>query len=208
MRIRGNAVQPVDFAGLLLAFGALGKRPQAENLPRRGQLHNELILGRAAQVGLSVDPGHRRRAASPNLVLGGDPQSPGHEQIAPLVEKLPALVEHLDADVIAVGHVQPALRVTDDRMRQAELAAGDPQLAPLFDELPPAIEVDDAIVAVAVGDEHLARRGDCHVGRLVQVRLIAARDAARARRLQKFPRGSELHHHVVAEVGDPSPLMA
>ena len=114
------------------------------------------------------DPAVRVDAADPvvhagpevDAVVLGDEDRIDRVQVGPLLQESPFLVEDLYAVVLAVGHVEAPARVHGQAVRSMELAGLDAQLAPRLDELPPGVELDDARVAVAVGDEDVARRGD------------------------------------------------
>src|SRR5262249_32803949 len=137
------------------------------------ELHEHLVLRRAAQRAIVGPPVHRRAAAHPDLVVLRHVEAPRHHNVAPDVEQLARLVEDLHAHVISVGDVEPALAVHADRVRDGELPRFAAQLAPLLDELARFVEMHDAGIAVAVRDEYVSGAGDRHVGRLVEVRLVA-----------------------------------
>src|SRR5262249_18055167 len=92
--VEREAVDPVELAGLFMAVGPLRNGPELEQLARRVELHEHLVAGRAAQGLVGLAPGHRRRAAHPDLVVLRDPEPPRHEEVAPDVEELALLVEH------------------------------------------------------------------------------------------------------------------
>ena len=60
-------------------------------------------------------------------------------------------VEHLDALIVAVSHVQQPLGVDRDRMRDVELARTGPLLAPGLDEVAVLVELDDLGLAARRG---------------------------------------------------------
>src|SRR5262249_49485351 len=115
-----------------------------------------------------------RRAAHPDLIILGGAQTHGDDQVVPHFEQLPGLVEHLDADIVAVRDVETASRIETNRVRNAELSELAAQLAPLLDVLAGVIEVDDSGVDVTVGDKDVPFRGDDGVRWLVEVRPVAA----------------------------------
>ncbi len=65
---------------------------------------------------------------------GDDTPVAGHRQSRdaagafPLGQEFPVRVEHLNALIVAIGHVDPSLCVDDDVMRQAEFAGPVPRL--------------------------------------------------------------------------------
>jgi hypothetical protein len=81
---------------------------------------------------------------------------------------LPLLVEQLNPAAVAVAYVQDAAGIDDDLMRQRELAGTAPIAAPRLDELAISIEMDDAPVAVPVGDEDVPVGRDRRVRRPIE----------------------------------------
>ena len=75
--------------------------------------------------------------------------------------------------------------------------------APLLEEFPRAVELQHPRVAVSVGDVELAGRRHRHVGRPVELVGLVARPPLLAQRQQQLALGVELHHQMVADVGDP-----
>ena len=72
-------------------------------------------------------------------------------QIIPLRFKTPISIEHLNPMIFAIRHVDPAILVTTDIMRQIKLAWAATRPAPRFDE--PAIrrEFMNAGIPIAIG---------------------------------------------------------
>src|SRR5262249_34699535 len=85
----------------------------------------------------------------------------------------------------------------------AELARPGAQFAPLLDVLAAAVEVDNAGVAVAVGDEDVARWRDGHVGGLVEVARVPPRDALCTARQGQLALPAVLLPGVVGDVRHP-----
>src|SRR5262245_35666603 len=61
LRVGGDAVDPVALARLLEPVGPLRHRPQLQQLPAGVELHEHLVLRRAAQRPVLLAPLHRRR---------------------------------------------------------------------------------------------------------------------------------------------------
>ena len=109
-------------------------------------------------------------------------------QVVPL-RLVPAVaVEDLDAMVLAVGHVHPAVRVAADVVRDVELAGIGARLAPRQRSVPSGRILVDAGVAVAVGDVEVALRATarcaCSGG---TARRSCTASAPRARRSSAAP---------------------
>src|SRR2546422_1048230 len=85
----------------------------------------------------------RSLPSDPEFVLLCHPKAPGRDHIAPDIQKLPLLIEDLDANIVAVGHIEPAFGVQHDGVRDAELAWLAAELAPGFGELAFLVEVHD-----------------------------------------------------------------
>src|SRR5262249_33664826 len=135
LRVLGDAVHPVQLAGLFQAVGAFRHGPQLQQLAGRVEFHEHLVLWRAAEGAVAVAPLHGRAAAHPDVVVLGYVETPRRDDVAPDIQQLAGLVENLNADVVAIGDVEPALRVHTDRVRDRELARLAAELAPLLDEL-------------------------------------------------------------------------
>src|SRR5262249_51044743 len=101
------------------------------------------------------------------------------------------------------GDIEAALGIDGNGMRDGKLARLAAKLAPFLDELAGLVEVNDAGIAVAVGDEDVASRGDGHVSGLVQMRLIAAELPRRADRQEQLAFRRVFLDDVVFDVGDP-----
>src|SRR6185436_14552160 len=91
--VERETVNPVELARLFLAIRALGHGPELEELAFGAALHEELVLGRAAEDRVRFPPGHRRWAADPDLVLLRHPEAPGDDQVSPFGEEFALLVE-------------------------------------------------------------------------------------------------------------------
>ena len=166
---------------------------------RRYRGHHQLILRRHAQHHTrqgKLPPPHRGRAADVDRIVPGDLDMPGHDQVAPLGEERPALVEDLDPRVVPVGHVEPSPRVDRDRVRQAELPRTRPQIAPRVHISAIGVEMDDPVVPVSVADEQVALRRDRQVGRLIEVSVVVPGRSGCAEGQQRLPLGRELAHDV------------
>src|SRR5262249_47703029 len=80
----------------------------------------------------------------PGVLVLRHTQAPRRHQVPPDGQQLAGLVEDLDADVVAVGDVQPAFRVHGDGVGDAELPRPAAQLAPVLDVLALPVEMDHA----------------------------------------------------------------
>src|SRR5579864_2914538 len=99
----------------------------------------------------------------------GETHAVGPVQIVPLRLPFAVAVENLDAMVLAVGDVNPAVGVTANIVRDVELAGVGAGLAPGREELAARRVFVDAGVAVAVGDvEEVALRRQSGVGAAVE----------------------------------------
>src|SRR6516162_233427 len=78
--------------------------------------------------------------------------------VVPLPLVFAVAVEHLDAVVLAVGDIDPAIRVTADVVRDVELAGIGAGFAPRHQELAVRRVFVDAGIAIAVGDIDLLPR--------------------------------------------------
>src|SRR4051794_9668073 len=108
-------------------------------------------------------------------------------------------VEHLDALVVAVSHIQQSLGVDRDRMRDVELPRAGPLLAPRLDEVAVLVELDDLGLAapMALDHENLALRPERHVVGFVEqpqmaVGMHLAGGIAYSEHEQDASRGAEL----------------
>src|SRR3954462_8950280 len=133
---------------------------------------------RAADANALLDPeqfvrasvGPRFRIRDVDGVVTGDENAARPPELTPLVEEPALLIENLNPVVFAIADKQTARRIDRDRVRLAELAAAGSLSPPFLDE--PAVpgEFHDAIVqavAVTVGDENVAARGNDDVGGLI-----------------------------------------
>src|SRR5205814_2379991 len=75
-----------------------------------------------------------------------------------LAQELALVVEHLDAAVTAVRHVDAPVRVHRNAMRSVELSGAVPGLAPRLEPVAVFIDLSDARVDVAVTDIRIASR--------------------------------------------------
>jgi hypothetical protein len=120
-----------------------------------------------------------------------------------LVEEVTVLVKDLYAHIVAVGHVEPPPRIQGNGMWQAEVAWFRAELAPGLDEPAIPVEMDYASIAVAVRDKNVPLGRDNHVGRPVEMALVAAWLAARAQRADHLPLRRTLQHDMIARVSQP-----
>src|SRR5258707_5641787 len=149
-------MDPVEFAGTFQAVYTFGNSPELQHFAVRIEPHEDLILRRAAQGVVFLAPLHRRRTAYPEFVILQHAKAPGRDDVLPHVEEFAGLIEHLNADVVAVRHIEATVGVEGDGMGNAEFTRFLAQLAPGVDELAVAVEVDDAGVSVTVGPEDVA----------------------------------------------------
>ena len=85
-----------------------------------------------------------------------------------LAKEFAVAVEHLDAAVAAVGHVDVPLRVGRDAVRRVELAGLVAGLAPGLEPVAVLIDFRDARIDVAVADVGVAGGIPGHVGHLAE----------------------------------------
>ena len=110
-------------------------------------------------------------------------------------------VEHLDALVAGVGHVDVALGVDGERLDAVELTRLGAGGAPVLDEAAVLVELGDAVVgADAVGDVDVAGRVPRHVGRTVE--------AGTGRALAGLERPAPPAPHRLARAPGPAPAPA
>src|SRR5207249_7479651 len=109
----------------------------------------------------------------------------------------------LHAGVVAIDYVQTARGVDSDPVRQAELPWTDSEPAPRLHELAILVVMHDAAVHVTIADEHVARRRDGDVGRLIEVRLVLTGLILGADRQENFPVRGELPDRVVPVIDSP-----
>ncbi len=123
--------------------------------------------------------------------------------VVPLRLVFAVAVEHLDAVVLAVGDIDPAIRVAAHIVGDVELAGIGAGLAPCHQQLAVGRIFVDARIAVAVGDVDLALRRQCRVGAAVE-RLAAhiGRGLAGDAEGQQHPAlEGAFAHRVVAVIG-------
>src|SRR6187399_1493847 len=130
-------------------------------------------------------------------------------------------VEHLNAAVLPVGHVDVALGVGGDRVRDVQLIRLGATRPDRLDEAPVLVVLRDARVDVAIGHVDVAGRIPGDVGRAVEAVRLGRRRGGKARsrldttdRLgtpahghQHPPFGVELHDHVRAFVHGPDVVL-
>src|SRR3954465_6517428 len=119
-------------------------------------------------------------------------------------------IEHLDALVVAVSHVQQPLGVDRDRMRDVELSRTGALLAPRLDEVAVLVELDDLGLAASMALDHedIALRPERHVVGLVEqpqmaVGMHLACGVAYSEHEQDASLGAELVDDMGARVGGP-----
>src|SRR5258706_6312564 len=208
----GVGVARIDVAVVVHADAFEGARifgflDESGNLAVLGAADPDALL--EARVGLVG----RLRVGDVDAVVLVDPDPARPAELLPLGEELAVLVEDLEAAVGAVGDEQASGRIEREPVRHVELARSLAFLAPRLDELAITGELDDAgvgLVAVPVGDENIAVRGDNYVGGRVEMGGVVAGLAWRAERHQHLAVRRELHDGVArllvlvgAPVGDP-----
>ena len=132
---------------------------------RRGPKFGDLQVDRHAWAEFADDEIRRLAAAA-------GAQRAGPVQIIPLRLVLAVAVEHLDAVVLAVGDIDPAVGVGDDVVDDVELAGIGARLAPGLYQLAVGRVFVHAGIAVAVRHVDLALRRQRGVGAAVE-RLAA-----------------------------------
>src|SRR6267378_3952354 len=113
----------------------------------------------------------------------GDAQRPSRAEIGNLLDRFQVVVELLIAVVRPVGHPDVTAPVNLETVRQVEfpellarlLAAG------LRDEAAVLVVLDDAIVAVAIGDEDVSLRIEADIARAAEDVLLCRRIRTRCR---------------------------
>src|SRR5258706_9596327 len=134
---------------------------------------------------------------------------PADAKIGDLADRFQIVVEHLVAEVRAVGDPDIALAVDLHAVRQVELAKALTGFlaAGLRQEAALGVVFHDAIVAVAVGDEDVALRVPAHIGRTAEdvffrrrIRAGAGGDGA----ADRWRPAAKHHQHLTfgAELGD------
>ena len=139
----------------------------------------------------------------PHLVVGRDEDVLRRAEVVPFAQVLAVGIEDLDAVVLAVADVDDARGIDRDRVNGIELAPTRAGLAPRGDVLAFRGELDDARVAVTVGDVDLARGSEGKVGRPVEALGVVARYALVADGAAPLSLVGELHDGVVNDVGRP-----
>src|SRR6266436_1951161 len=207
VRIAGIDVAVVVHADAFEGAGVFGFLDEAGDLAVLGTADPDALL--EARVGLVG----RLRVGDVDSVVLVDPDAARPAELLPLGKELAILVEDLEAAIGAVGDEQAPGRIESEPVRHVEFARSLAFLAPRLDELAVAGEFDDAgvgLVAVPVGDENIAVRGDNHVGGRVEMGSIVAGLARRAKCHEHLAVRRELHDRVAgllvlvgAPVGDP-----
>src|SRR5262245_18227343 len=118
--------------------------------------------------------------AGPNPLVLRDREPGDSAGRSPLRHETPVCVEDLDALVVAVRHVDAALRVDHQIVRQAELAGSRAPPAPLRQILSVARVLHDACASVPVGHVQVAIGRERDVGRQVERVRTRTRSAFRA----------------------------
>ena len=183
-RIDREAVRRDEFPGL-------ESRSRLASEPR-----DELALAihdRQAGPDVRVVPVHRRRRTEladdeSGLAAAAAVEAAGPVHVDPLRFVLAVAVEHLDAVILAVGDVHPALRVGGDVVRDVELAGIRARLAPREQQLSVRRVLVHARIAVAVAHVDLAP------GRQRRVRAAVERQAAHVGR--RLPGDADLEQHL------------
>ncbi len=121
-------------------------------------------------------------------------------QIVPLRLVLAVAVEHLDAVVLAIGDIDPAIGVGADVVHDVELARVGAGAAPRHQQFAVGRVFVHPGVAIAVGDVDLAFRRQCGVGTAVE------RFAAHIGR--RLPGYAELQQHFAVERALPHEMAA
>ncbi len=98
--------------------------------------------------------------AGPESVAGAEGQVVDAAEVVELSEEFAFGGELLNAGVFAVGDVEGAGLVEEKGVGEVELAGGWAGGAPLVEEFAVRGELEDAGVAVAVGDEQMAGGGE------------------------------------------------
>jgi hypothetical protein len=101
---------------------------------------------------------HRRGAVEPAVdrSLVHAEQVPNRNVELDLVEQGAFAVEHLDAPVGAVGHIDVALGVGGNGMHRVELAGASARRAPRFHPVAALVDLGDARIDIAVADIAIA----------------------------------------------------
>src|SRR6266446_780308 len=206
-RIAGIDVTVIVHADAFEGAGVFGFLDEPGDLAVLGAADPDALL--EARVGLVG----RLRIGDVDGVVLVDPDPARPAELLPLGEELAVLVEDLEAAIGAVGDEQAPGRIESEPVRHVEFARALAFLAPRLDELAVTGELDDAgvgLVAVPVGDEDIAVRGDDHVGGRVEMGGVVAGLARRAKRHQHLAVRRELHYGVAcllvpvgAPVSDP-----
>src|SRR3954470_3141394 len=84
-------------------------------------------------------------------------------------------IEHLDAPVEPVRHVDVPLRVGGDAVRGVELAGLIAAVAPRLDPVARLVDLGDARIYVPVADEDVALRIPGHVGDLPEAAVLGGK---------------------------------
>src|SRR5262249_54885206 len=145
----------------------------------------------------SAGVGTRLGVGDVDGVVARDEDAARAAELLPHTEHRAALIEDLDAIVLAVADEQAAARVHRDRIGLPHLARAGSLVSPLLHEPSAAREPHDAIVlavTMTVRDEDVAVRRDHDVRRLIEEIGPRARDAGLAERHEHLAGGAELEH--------------
>src|SRR5262249_24582994 len=113
-----------------------------------------------------------RAIAHPQMLVLVEVEEIRVRNISPLVQKLAVFVEDLDARIFAVANIQAAFGVDNNAVNRVELAWAGTRLPPFEHIFSILRELNDARVLVSVSDIEVAIRHECHVGRLIEMRLV------------------------------------
>ena len=206
--------RPTSFVGVRAALGCELLRPAARGLGRvedASRVHAEPmdVLERARrrsrraprleQLPVQVVLQHHVGGAGrdPQMLVCGHHDEVRPPDVRPLIQEPAGLVEHLDAAVVRVGHVDAPIPIDVDAVGQVELAWPAAFHAPRRHVLAVPVEFDDARVHVAVGHEEAAVGQPRQIGRAAEVRLVGAADAGHPER----------HHQLLPVVGELEDLL-
>src|SRR5712692_8100948 len=107
--------------------------------------------------------------SGPDPLVSGDGESGDPTGPRPLAQELPGGVENLDPLVVAIGDVNPALRVGHQVVGQSELAGTLSSAAPFQQIFPVTRVLHHPGAAVPVADVDIAIGGEGDVGRQIEV---------------------------------------
>src|SRR6185437_3671922 len=197
-RIDGDAVRRDELARPALAREIADARQKLALVRHDAEARPDarhLLIDLAAGPELA-DVAHRFRGI-------GHAEAAGAVDVVPLRLVAALAVEHLDAVVLAVGDIDPAIGVGDDVVHDVELAGPGAGLAPGEEQLAVVRVFVHARIAIAVGDIDLLLRRERGVGAAVEGSAAdIGRGLARHAELQEQRAlEGELAHGVVAVIG-------